>query len=338
MIPSNHAYIQKLGEELKKEGIDVSYMKSFHYSTPFNFIKTVFLRLFGYNIIHIHWVYVFPFVFLMKLYVKFSKVLGYKIVWTIHNIHSHEYDQKDILKSRWFYNNVDYKFIHYKSNIDILKKTLEVDEKNLKVIYLPSFEEVYPNDISKADARKKLGIPLDKKIALCFGQIRTYKGVDIFQEAVELLDDEYYGLIVGEIRNKELFKQIKIASAGNSNIMIVPRRVSDEEVQIYLNACDVVVAPYRDITTSGVASLAYAFSRPFISTNKGCIPEVIEDEKTGLILNDNTPESVANAIKKIFTMDYQKMGNDACAFSKQFNWQGLKDNTIEVYKKVLDKT
>jgi len=65
MIPHNHEYILRLKKTLEKENVIVSLLPPFHYATPYNFLKVLFLRLFGYRIIHIHWVYVFPFSFLM---------------------------------------------------------------------------------------------------------------------------------------------------------------------------------------------------------------------------------------------------------------------------------
>lgn len=336
MIPDiKHPYMLKLGEELNREGIEVSYIKSFHYSTPMNIIKTIYLRLRGYDIIHIHWMFVFPFIFMMKFYVKFAHLLGYKVVWSIHDILPHDqHTEKSKKKAVWFYNNVDYKFIHYRSNVKVLKETLGVEEKDLKVIYHPSLEESYPNEVSKEEARKELGIPMDSKVSLCFGHMRGYKGVDIFLDAMKLLGDDHHGLIVGKPQDKELYRRIESESSGMSNVTVVPRMVDASEVQTYLNACDVLVAPYRHITTSGVTLLAYSFSRPVISTSLGCIPEVIKNGRTGLIVEENIPESIAAAIRKIFTMDHEKMGKDAYALSKKFSWEGLCKKTIEGYKEI----
>ena len=194
MIPHNHEYIFRLKEELEKEGIEVTLLKPFHYSTPMNFLKIFFLKFKGYGIIHVHWLYVFPFFWLMKLFVKFSKKLGYKIVWTIHNILPHERRKGDVEMTRWFYKNADYKFIHYKINLENLRKILNVEPENIEVIYHPIFDS-YPNEISKEEARRKLGIPMDKKVVLCFGMIRKYKGMELFADAIEKLGSDYIGII-----------------------------------------------------------------------------------------------------------------------------------------------
>ena len=194
MIPHNHEYIFRLKKELEKEGVEVKLLKPFHYSTFANFIKIFFLKFKGYKIIHVHWLYVFPFFWLMKLFVKFSKKLGYKIVWTIHNILPHERKKGDVEMTRWFYKNADYKFIHYKINLENLRKILNVEPENIEVIYHPIFDS-YPNEISKEEARRKLGIPMDKKVVLCFGMIRKYKGMELFADAIEKLGSDYIGII-----------------------------------------------------------------------------------------------------------------------------------------------
>ncbi len=337
MIPRSNQYIVKLADLLRKDSVKVKQFKSFHYSAPSNFIKTFFYRLVGYKIIHIHWVYVFPFSFIMKSYIKFAKRLGYKIIWTVHNVHPHEHTDKEKDKTIWFGKNVDYFFIHYESNVSKLEKYTgsAISKKKITVINHPSYEEIYPNKISKVEARIILGIPQSKKVVLCFGQIRKYKGVDLFQQGMELLDNDYHGLIVGEIKDRDLFEAIDISSAAMDNLMIVPRRVTEDEVQIYLNACDVVVMPYEDVATSGVALLAYAFSRPILSTKVGCMSEILEEGKTGLFIDDWSGIGVKTAILKIFKKDYEKMGDDAYEYSKKFTWDELREKTIEGYREVL---
>ncbi|WP_242482112.1 glycosyltransferase, partial [Trichormus variabilis] len=60
------------------------------------------------------------------------------------------------------------------------------------------------------------------------------------------------------------------------NIKFIPGFVPSEKLQIYLNACDVVVFPYRDILTSGAVMLAMSFGRACIAPRKGCIAEVLD--------------------------------------------------------------
>jgi len=337
MIPLNHQYIQKLAKELRKEGIKIKMMKSFHYSAPYNFIATLLLKPFGYKIIHIHWIYVFPFSFLMKLYIKLAKLIGYKIVWTVHNVHPHENFENNE-KTRWFAKNVDYFFIHYNSNVKKLEDYIQcpIEKNKIKIIFHPSFEDIYTNKLTQEEARDMLDIPKDKKVILCFGQIRRYKGIDLFQQAMNSLTEEYFGLIVGEIKDKELFKEIN-SKLEIPNLQIVPKRIKNEDIQIYLNASDVVITLYTDITTSGITLLAYSFSKPILSTRVGCMSEILVEGKTGFFIADRTPLAVKNSIIQLFKEDYKKMGKDSYMFSKKFSWTLLIDSIIQGYGEVLNE-
>jgi len=337
MIPHNHEYIHELKKSLQKKKVNVYLMKPFHYSTPMNFLKFIWLRSKGYKIIHIHWVYIFPFTILMKFSILFAKLLGFKIVWTVHNVLPHNYKQKDIGKTRWFFNNVDYKLINYKSNINKIKSDLKINTgKKYKIIYHPIFNS-YPNTISKEDARKKLNLPMDKKILLCFGMIRSYKGMDLFAECFKYLNNDYIGLIVGESRNKELLKKLEDYQESLDNLKIIPKRIENEKVQLYFNACDVVVLPYYEITTSGVVLLAYSFGKPVITTCVGGLPEVVINKKTGILIEPNNLKVLLESIKRIFNMDYQKMGeNGKKLANERFTWDILADKTISAYKNVVN--
>lgn len=331
MFPHDHEYIHRLKRNLESRGAKISLCQPFHYATPWNFIKLFFSRLFGYKIVHVHWIYVFPFVWLMKFFVFLSKKLGYKFVWTIHNIVPHKHTAKDVEKSRWFYEQVDHRFIHYESNIPELEKMLGVKADNLTVIYHPNFNDSYPNEICSQKAREILGIPINKKVLLCFGQIRADRGISYFVEALKELGNDFVGLVVGEKKDKKTFRFLKDAEGNIPNLEVVEGYVPDDLVQLYFNACDVVVLPYTKITTSGVALLAYAFSRPVISTKTGGVPEVVTNE-VGILIPPKNVNALKKAIKRIFEMDYKKMGEGAYRLAKEkFTWEKLAEQTIKVY-------
>ncbi|MEF8849111.1 MAG: glycosyltransferase family 4 protein [Candidatus Thermoplasmatota archaeon] len=336
MIPHDHEYINKLKDSLEENAVEVSSLKPFHYSTLFNFLKVFWLKFKGFKIIHVHWLYVFPFVWLMKLFVLFGKKLGYRFVWTIHNVLPHEVESKDIEKTRWFFKNMDHCFIHYKSNVKNLEEVLGFKPENVKVIYHPTFEGSYPNNIGKNEARQKLGVPLDKKMVLCFGMFRKYKGMELFADVFESLDEDFYGVIAGEGKDKNVLRYLKNKEEKVDNLKVFDGFVKDENIQVFFNACDVVVLPYLNVTTSGVVLLAYSFSRPVITTNVGGLKEVVEDGETGFLIPPDDVESLEKAVKKIFSLGHMEMGEKAYQLSKEkFSWDKVAKATDEIYKKVI---
>lgn len=340
MTPHNHDYILELKKNLEKKGITVTLLSPFHYATPSNILKLIKLKLDGYNILHIHFEYIFPSTFLMKVIIRFAKKLGYKVVWTIHDISKDFRYSNRRLRSRekavWLYNNVDYRFVHYKKNIDRLKDCFGVKIENVEVIFHPCFD--YENNISREDARKKLNIPSEKKVILSFGMIKRYKGYLDLVKAMAYLDDSYLCLIVGTgSQEPKTAKRIKEEAKRLNNVMVIDRYIPREEVQLYFNVADVIVLPYKDITQSGIIPLAYSFSKPVVATKVGAIPEMVKDGETGLLIPPNDVDASVNGIKKIFTMDYKKMGERAHKLAKEkFTWEKLAEQTIKVYEKVLE--
>jgi len=337
MIPNNHAYIHELTKALKEKNVSVTLLPSFHYSTLSNIIKILRLRKKGYDIIHIQWTYIFPFTFLMKFFVKLFRKLNFKIVWTIHDFHEESLKSRYSSKERlvWLYDNSDYRFIHYKSNIASFEKIIEKKVNNTEVIYHPVFSS-YKNTISAEKSRELLSLQKKDKVLLLFGKIRKYKGFELFIKAFESLDKEYKGLIVGQSSHPDLVKVLKEKEKILPNIKIFDKYISDDDLQIYFNAADVVILPYLSITTSGVALLAYHFRKPVITTNIGGMPETVFDGETGLLIDPNDIEGLIIAIKKIFKMDYKKMGDKAFEMKKiKFNWDNLAEKTKNVYEKVI---
>jgi len=85
-----------------------------------------------------------------------------------------------------------------------------------------------------------------------FGLLEAFK---------QLHHDEVQLVIAGKIWNDRLAEQIRQKTEGHNNIKFVPGFVPRRPNQVYMNACDVAVFPYRDVLTSGAVILAMSFGR-----------------------------------------------------------------------------
>jgi glycosyltransferase involved in cell wall biosynthesis len=107
-------------------------------------------------------------------------------------------------------------------------------------------------------------------------------------------------------------------------------------VQVYFNACDFVVLPYTEITTSGVIPLAYAFSRPVITTDIGGLRDVVNKE-TGILVPVADAHALRGAMERLFVADLEKMGRDAHDFAeKEFSWESNAQKIKRLYELVTD--
>ena len=334
MVPRRHVYIVNLRYHLAALNVDVRTLRPFHYSSAANLLRMIALRSMGYNIIHLHWLYVFPFKWIMDVFVRMARILGYKIVWEVHNMVSHTRKMKDYAIAREFYRHCDAVIFHSVTDVTRSRDMLGEDLKPVHAVaYHPHFIGVYRNEITQHEARDILRIPPGRKVLLCFGQIRANRDYGCLLSAVASLDDVSV-VIAGEIKDKRVYREL-LKHRENSDMILHAGWVSNDQVQIYFNAADVVVLPYSEITTSGVIALAYSFSRPVIVSAIGGIGEVV-NEKTGILVRPGDEDELRSAIKDIFEKDYVGMGMAAFQYARdQLMWERTAETIRGIYDKLL---
>ena len=92
----------------------------------------------------------------------------------------------------------------------------------------------------------------------------------------------------------------------------------------YFSACDVVALPYKSASQSGIIPIAYHFNKPVVATNVGGLPDMVSNNKTGIIIEPNNPELLANEIaNNLKNKNFSNMYNNIKEYKKQFSWQAF---------------
>lgn len=338
LIPRNHEYIRQMKLHLEQFGVKIVLLKPFHYSSLSNLIKIITFSAKGFKIIHVHWLYIFPFGIIMKGFSALCKILGIKIIWEMHNILPHGYTDRDRKGSRWFFERADGLIYHSRSDVKRAKETLgTVLDKPYLVVPHGNFNESYPNTITREAARGQLSIGLRERVILCFGYIRKNRGYEYLIEAVKDLQ-QVTVVIAGKVLDREVYKSLQAHQRVLSHLWVHGRWIPDEEIQWYFNACDIVVLPYTDITTSGVIPLAYAFSRPVITSDIGGLKDMVNAD-TGILVPPRDAEALRKAIENIFTRDLRSMGDCARDLAKkEFSWEANARKLKEFYAALVSPT
>jgi glycosyltransferase involved in cell wall biosynthesis len=154
--------------------------------------------------------------------------------------------------------------------------------------------------------KQQMGISKDDKVLLFFGYVRKYKGLDILIETLQLLlqkDSHYKLLVAGEFYDdpKEYFDLIE-RTKTKDHIILRNEYIPNEEVAQYFEVSDMVVLPYRNGTQSGIMNMAYGNNKPVIATNVGGLAEFIDEDRTGVIVNEISPEAIAAGIEKFYVL------------------------------------
>jgi glycosyltransferase involved in cell wall biosynthesis len=136
-------------------------------------------------------------------------------------------------------------------------------------------------------------------------------------------------VVAGEFySNEDKYRNIINDLNLNNCVKIFNDFIPTNEVKYYFSACDVVVLPYKSATQSGIVQIANNFDKPMISTNVGGLPEVIENGKTGYLVEKENPEQLADAILKYYNENKEtefidNIKNEAAKYSWEEFVKGL---------------
>lgn len=126
------------------------------------------------------------------------------------------------------------------------------------------------------------------------------KGIDYLISAITRISDhnKFNFVIIGEGPERpNLEKAIKKHEL--ENVVFIIGKVSD--VYRYLKAFDLFVLPSVKEGQPWAILEAMAASVPIVATNIAGIPEMIENEKSGLLVEPADPDSLSEAIEKMIT-------------------------------------
>jgi glycosyltransferase involved in cell wall biosynthesis len=183
--------------------------------------------------------------------------------------------------------------------------------------------DIYGKPLEKTAARQKLNLPPEAPVALFFGLIRKYKGLDLLLEALAQAPD-IHALIAGECYDDWGFYQKIIEENGLAErVHLHLNFIPTEQVRVFFSAADLVVQPYRSATQSGISQIAYHFEKPMIVTNVGGLPEIVSEGVSGYVVPPE-PTAIAAAMRDFFENDRAAaMQVGVREEKKRFSWENL---------------
>jgi glycosyltransferase involved in cell wall biosynthesis len=217
-------------------------------------------------------------------------------------------------------------------------RLLGVGPKKIDVIYLGVDRSFYKPK-PKLRSRKKLNLPLNKKLILNFGSDTDYrKNVEtVIKSFYEIQKKEPDSVLVriGKV-DKKITKLVK--KLGIERKIIRINRVSESGMPYYYSAADVYLC--LDIETGFGLPILESMScgTPVVCSNTGAFPEVVGS--SGFLVNPMNANEVAKDVLKIFSNKKLtgRMISGGLKRVKQFSWKKMADETLKVYKKVIKET
>lgn len=216
-------------------------------------------------------------------------------VCTVHDARAHE--RRPLLGSfAAFYRRFDQLICHSEST----RHQVEAALPNARVAVVPHgrYSPLAGPLPAREAARLELKLPREGTVALFFGFIRPYKGLELFLDALRAAHRNGQPL-VGLIAGRPLYDvgpSIERAQRDGLPLASHLRFIRREEIARFFAAADIVALPYVDTSDSGAFELAAAFRRPVVVTDAGGLPEAFARYGYGRVLPERNAAALAEAL------------------------------------------
>lgn len=158
------------------------------------------------------------------------------------------------------------------------------------------FEAALPSLVAETIARVRMrpGRPVR---LLFLGRALPYKGLDLLLDTMRRLEGHVPVRldIVGSGIGRGLARRI----AAMPDVRLDDRWIAESEFPRILDRADILIAPYREASQSGVVPAALAAGVPTIVTPVGGLVEQVESGRTGLIADTVSADALARAVAEL---------------------------------------
>ncbi|SHE68500.1 Glycosyltransferase involved in cell wall bisynthesis [Caldanaerobius fijiensis DSM 17918] len=203
-------------------------------------------------------------------------------------------------------------------------------------------------DIKKYDVsqlKKKLNVPENKKILLCPRRLTEKNGVVYPAMAVNLLKEKYPNIMLYYAGDGEEREKIEnyIAKYNLHDYIKLLGSIPHDRIVEYFCVADVVLIPSVhskgiEEATSIAAIEAMAMGKPTIASAIGGLKELIENGKSGILVQEKNEIQLADAILKVLTDDALREALSTGARQRvieEFSLSSGVQKYLDVYQKVI---
>jgi len=252
-----------------------------------------------------------------------------------------------MLKSNLVIAGSNFIFSHIKNNysdyLDVKKRLLVI----FRGINTDYFDPTTKTESEEKQLIKNWGIEENKKIILLPGRLTSWKGQELFLEAINLVNiqlgyEAFYAVILGSDQGRDLFKK-KLIRLSEQYRMTKQVKFIDhcKDMALAYKISDVVVSSSIEPEAFGrVAVEAQSMEKVIIASNIGGSKETIIDEKTGYLFETGNANSLCEKILKVLNLDETTLKTIGIEGRKnavgKFNVEKMCYSTYSEYKKLIN--
>ncbi len=291
------------------------------------------------DVLHLHWIHGLVLsgsipVVLIRLAFFYLGLLVWRLrlkrlVWTVHNLENH---RRVRVALEFWHARIVSKFctsitVHGISAVNIVADKFGVRRNKLFVVPHGNYDGAIRMIRSLSIRDRSEGTKF-----LFFGKVRFYKGVVELLEAFQSLPGPHQLRVLGEVRPEGLKTECESIAARDSRVELEFRLFSDSELADALEACDVVVLPFRDVFTSGSLLMALTAGRCVVASRSGLIPEYV-DSDSAFLFDPSESGALLRALKKAVADPNLPLKGVVCRkVADQYDWKTMGRRLLEAYR------
>ncbi|MBN1827501.1 MAG: glycosyltransferase family 4 protein [Candidatus Eisenbacteria bacterium] len=202
-----------------------------------------------------------------------------------------------------------------------------------------------PNPEARARGRRRWGVGDDEILAVNFGEVKPYKGLETLIDAAGLLAAGnapvrivVAGLPIDPAYGAALEARRAALDAGAGRLTLDFRYIPGDEASDLLRAADLCVLTHRRAYQSGVLALAFTHGLPAVVSDAGALGETVRETGAGVAVPAGDTASFAREILRLASDGSERKRMAAAATraaSGPLSWEESGRRTMEVYKKIL---
>ena len=281
-----------------------------------------------------------------------SKITSRKFVTTFHGTYNFKSNLKKLYNSVMVRSDLiiagsNFIFSHIKENYSNYlnqKKKLLVIFRGINVDY---FDPTTKLETEEKKLLKQWEIEKDKKIILLPGRLTTWKGQEVFIEAINLVNIElgyeaFYAVILGSDQGRDLYKKKLIRLSEQYRLTKQLRFIDHcKDMALAYKVSDIIVSASIEPEAFGRVSVeAQSMEKPIIASNIGGSNETVVDEKTGYLFRAGDAKSLSQKILKTLTIDETQLKLIGIEGRKnivqKFNVEKMCFSTYSEYKRLIN--
>lgn len=166
---------------------------------------------------------------------------------------------------------------------------------------------------------------------LSVGNLTKLKGHDLIIRSLVQLPDAQL-TIIGQGEEASRLHALVDELALNNRVKFVNNVPQAELGRWYAQADVLILASSRE-GWPNVLLEAMACGTPVIATRVGGVPEIVSQDHVGIVLDERTPDAIAQAVQQLQIKALDR--HAVRAYAEQFGWSEVADAQIHLYKKVV---